>query len=146
MHLRNFKSIYHPVRVGNIEFNILSIITHVSHSPKHTLSPFFSTFLAEFTHTHIFSPTQIELLGRLSGCISHRKPKTNCTEERCFHSKYRSIDGTCNNMANSMWGSSYTPFQRLLNPEYENGFNLPKGKRLCFFFFGKFLFFSKNGR
>ncbi|ODM97862.1 Peroxidasin [Orchesella cincta] len=83
----------------------------------------------DFSYEHIqLSPAQLELLGRLSGCISHKEPeKANCTQDRCFHSKYRSIDGTCNNMAKPMWGASYTPFQRLIKPEYENGFNLPRG-------------------
>ncbi|XP_078592391.1 peroxidasin homolog isoform X1 [Branchiostoma floridae x Branchiostoma japonicum] len=41
--------------------------------------------------------------------------------------KYRTIDGTCNNMQNQLWGSSITPFTRFLTPIYEDGFNEPVG-------------------
>ena len=45
----------------------------------------------------------------------------------CFHLKYRTIDGTCNNLQNPTWGASLIGFRRLLNPIYENGFNTPVG-------------------
>lgn len=85
------------------------------------------SYLGDFSYSDLLTSQQLEILGRLSGCISHRKPKQNCSDEMCFHSKYRSIDGTCNNLADPMLGSSYTPFQRLLKSNYENGFNLPRG-------------------
>lgn len=47
----------------------------------------------------------------------------------CYHKKYRTIDGTCNNLDNPMWGASLTAFRRLLRPMYENGFNTPMGWR-----------------
>lgn len=45
----------------------------------------------------------------------------------CFHSKYRSIDGRCNNLQHPTWGSSLTGFRRLLKPIYEDGFGKPVG-------------------
>ena len=41
--------------------------------------------------------------------------------------RYRTSDGTCNNLQHPMWGASRTPFHRLLQPIYENGFNAPVG-------------------
>uniref|UniRef100_A0A670Z7E8 Thyroid peroxidase n=1 Tax=Pseudonaja textilis TaxID=8673 RepID=A0A670Z7E8_PSETE len=41
--------------------------------------------------------------------------------------KYRTHDGSCNNLQHPMWGASLTAFQRLLKPAYQNGFNLPRG-------------------
>ncbi|KAG7249470.1 hypothetical protein CRUP_030323, partial [Coryphaenoides rupestris] len=41
--------------------------------------------------------------------------------------KYRSHDGTCNNLQHPMWGASLTAFERLLKSVYDNGFNLPRG-------------------
>lgn len=79
--------------------------------------------VGDFSHQDLLTTSQLETLGRLSGCISHRKMKQSCNTNSC----YRSIDGTCNNLNKTMWGASYTTFQRLLEPEYENGFNLPKG-------------------
>lgn len=45
----------------------------------------------------------------------------------CFHSKYRSIDGSCNNLLHPTWGASLTAFRRILKPIYEDGFAKPVG-------------------
>ena len=37
------------------------------------------------------------------------------------HSKYRNIDGTCNNLRKPKYGKSNTPLQRLLKPSYQDG-------------------------
>nr|XP_018667950.1 peroxidasin-like isoform X2 [Ciona intestinalis] len=66
----------------------------------------------------------VELVANLSGCSAHR-PNIDCSRDICFHRKYRSPDGTCNNLHHPMWGASLTPFHRLLQPIYENGFNAP---------------------
>lgn len=41
----------------------------------------------------------------------------------CYDSKYRTVDGSCNNQRNSDWGQAFTAFNRLLVPEYEDGFD-----------------------
>uniref|UniRef100_T1IUB6 Chorion peroxidase n=1 Tax=Strigamia maritima TaxID=126957 RepID=T1IUB6_STRMM len=41
-------------------------------------------------------------------------------------SKYRNIDGTCNNLIRPQWGSTNTCLLRLLPPNYGNGFNSPR--------------------
>lgn len=64
-------------------------------------------------------------IEQLSGCTGHRH-RQNCTN-RCYHNKYRTIDGRCNNLRNPTWGSSYTGFRRILQPIYENGFSIPVG-------------------
>lgn len=62
---------------------------------------------------------------------------TSC-DDVCQHMKYRSLDGTCNNLKNPMWGASLIGFRRELDPIYENGFNTPVGK------LGKIIFVSVN--
>lgn len=69
---------------------------------------------------------QLDLIANLSGCLRYQT-KPNCSD-LCFHTKYRTIDGTCNNLQNPLWGSSHTQFRRILRPIYENGFNTPVGK------------------
>ncbi|XP_066250730.1 peroxidasin [Euwallacea similis] len=79
----------------------------------------------EFDYHEILSPEKLDLVARLSGCTAHRKT-INCTD-MCFHSKYRSIDGRCNNLQHPTWGSSLTAFRRVLKPIYEDGFGKPIG-------------------
>ncbi|KAL3886209.1 hypothetical protein ACJMK2_026218 [Sinanodonta woodiana] len=47
----------------------------------------------------------------------------------CSHaatSRYRSIDGSCNNMVNGLWGRSFTPFERMVPAHYANGVDEPR--------------------
>lgn len=79
----------------------------------------------DFNYQENLSPEHLNLVAELSGCMSHRIVP-NCTN-MCFHMKYRSIDGTCNNLQNPNWGASLTGFRRILKPIYENGFSTPIG-------------------
>ncbi|KAM3968773.1 LOW QUALITY PROTEIN: peroxidasin [Aphomia sociella] len=78
-----------------------------------------------FNYQAILSNEHLEVIARLSGCVAHREPK-DCSD-MCYHGKYRSIDGSCNNFAHPMWGASLTGFRRILYPTYENGFSQPVG-------------------
>lgn len=92
---------------------------------KHLTSGLKLNLTDDFIHKEILSETQLELIANLSGCVPHQYV-TNCSNIQ-FHSKYATIDGTCNNLQHPMWGSSYSPFRRLLKPIYENGFSTPVG-------------------
>ena len=70
------------------------------------------------------SECEIEVLQRLSGCEEHNRAM-NCSD--CFHRRYRSYDGTCNNLDHPLWGASEVPFKRLQQPAYEDGLGLPVG-------------------
>jgi len=91
----------------------------------------FSKFLlfvpAEFTYENVLSGAQLQLVANASGCLNHRV-EPDCSN-MCFHKKYRTIDGTCNNLQKPLLGSSLAAFKRLLPPAYENGFNLPVGNK-----------------
>lgn len=78
-----------------------------------------------FDYHHILSPKHLEVIARLSGCVAHRVDR-DCSD-MCYHGKYRSFDGSCNNFAHAMWGASLTGFRRILYPIYENGFSEPIG-------------------
>uniref|UniRef100_A0A4W3HGG3 Peroxidasin n=1 Tax=Callorhinchus milii TaxID=7868 RepID=A0A4W3HGG3_CALMI len=78
-----------------------------------------------FRYNDLLSPRFLNLIANLSGCTAHRRIN-NCSDI-CFHQKYRTHDGTCNNLQHPMWGASLTAFERLLKSVYENGFNLPRG-------------------
>ncbi|XP_055601932.1 peroxidasin isoform X2 [Uranotaenia lowii] len=79
----------------------------------------------DFNYNDLLSPEYLDLLAQLSGCMAHRVTP-NCSD-LCFHAKFRTLDGSCNNFKHPMWGSSLTGFRRLLPPVYENGFNMPIG-------------------
>lgn len=44
-------------------------------------------------------------------------PVANCSNQR-FHSKYRTFDGTCNNLNNTLWGAANIPFKRMVKAKY----------------------------
>lgn len=78
-----------------------------------------------FMYENALSGEHLDIIARLSGCSAHRID-IDCSD-MCYHSKYRSIDGSCNNFANPTWGASLTGFRRILFPIYENGFSQPVG-------------------
>lgn len=92
---------------------------------KHVDKGMTSNVTDDFNYKELLSPEQLELIAQLSGCMVHRLTR-NCSD-MCFHSKYRSIDGMCNNLQNPHWGASNTGFRRILKPIYENGFSTPIG-------------------
>ncbi|XP_010180039.1 PREDICTED: peroxidasin homolog, partial [Mesitornis unicolor] len=84
-----------------------------------------SLLISGYHYNDLVSPQYLNLIANLSGCTAHRRVN-NCSD-MCFHQKYRTHDGTCNNLQHPMWGASLTAFERLLKSVYENGFNLPRG-------------------
>ncbi|KAM9316417.1 peroxidasin homolog [Gastrophryne carolinensis] len=78
-----------------------------------------------YHYNDLVSPNYLNLIANLSGCAAHRR--MNDCSNMCFHQKYRTFDGTCNNLQHPMWGASLTAFVRLLKSVYENGFSLPRG-------------------
>ncbi|XP_062379539.1 thyroid peroxidase [Sardina pilchardus] len=75
--------------------------------------------------TEYLSVEEVELIANWSGCPAPLQPA------RCPHgdqsSKYRSIDGVCNNRNNPPWGAANTLLARWLPAEYEDGKSQPKG-------------------
>jgi hypothetical protein len=50
-----------------------------------------------------------------------------CIEEPvCQNSKYRTIDGSCNNLGNPLWGKSNTAFSRIVPPAYADCIDKPR--------------------
>ncbi|CAH8849414.1 unnamed protein product [Trichobilharzia szidati] len=78
---------------------------------------------------------QLAIIAQLSGCQSAQQVDP-CSRQLCFHLRYRSIDGTCNNLNHPRWGAALVPFRRLLPPKYENGMNTPIGWSSTRLYFG----------
>ncbi|PAA68634.1 hypothetical protein BOX15_Mlig021508g1 [Macrostomum lignano] len=75
-------------------------------------------------------PQLLALIAQLTGCQTHARDNSQCATRMCFHLRYRSFDGTCNNLDNPWYGASNTPLKRLLAPIYENGMDDPVGWQL----------------
>lgn len=91
---------------------------------KHIASGLQINATDDFFYEDLLTLDQLQLIARLSGCMEHQT--YNCSD-MCFHSKYRTIEGTCNNLEHPYWGASHTGFRRILRPIYENGFSQPVG-------------------
>ncbi|KAH8316805.1 hypothetical protein KR074_009084 [Drosophila pseudoananassae] len=101
------------------ERTLVNIRKHVQRGDNLTMES------EKYEFRDLLSREHLHLVAELSGCMEHRE-MPNCTD-MCFHSRYRSIDGTCNNLRNPTWGASLTAFRRLAPPIYENGFSMPVG-------------------
>ena len=77
------------------------------------------------TVPNTLSECELQVLATLSGCQPHNDA-IDCTDY-CLHSKYRSYDGTCNNAKHPRFGAAGTALPRLLEADYENDINLPRG-------------------
>jgi len=44
----------------------------------------------------------------------------------CTPTKYRSMDGSCNNLQNRDWGKMATPYKRIIPPDYNDGVGEPR--------------------
>lgn len=44
------------------------------------------------------------------------------------NSRYRTVDGSCNNLQNPWWGKSEIPYTRILPPAYDDGILMPRAK------------------
>ncbi|XP_077476619.1 thyroid peroxidase isoform X1 [Stigmatopora argus] len=78
----------------------------------------------DITSTGLLSLEHMELIAELSGC----PPPVHESDCQYSHfSKYRSINGMCNNRYNHHWGAANIPLIRWLPPQYEDGVRQPKG-------------------
>ena len=68
--------------------------------------------------------SDLETLNRITNCTS-ATPRYDCTTFEVL--KYRTYDGTCNNLFYPLAGAALTPFPRLLPAEYEDGVATPVG-------------------
>ncbi|XP_077395637.1 thyroid peroxidase [Festucalex cinctus] len=81
-------------------------------------------FKRDITATGLISWEHVELMAELSGC---RPPAHAAICHNHYLSKYRSINGMCNNRHNHLWGAANIPLVRWLPPQYEDGVRQPKG-------------------
>ncbi|XP_043257427.1 peroxidase-like isoform X1 [Colletes gigas] len=64
----------------------------------------------------------LPLHGTLLSSACSTSPVTDCKT----NAKYRTIDGSCNNVENPSWGSAMTAYTRILFPQYFDGIQEPR--------------------
>ena len=81
------------------------------------------TFVSEYSDDQTISKRALSAdLTISSTYCPYQNQKISCSSS----TKYRSYDGTCNNLNNPFLGASNTPYTRLLSPAYRDGTNLPR--------------------
>ncbi|UMM16464.1 hypothetical protein L5515_013465 [Caenorhabditis briggsae] len=81
-----------------------------------------SVMTVEAETRQIFSSGQLTARFRQQMC-AEQQIAPDCSINNCFHKKYRSMDGTCNNLQNPIKGAAFTAFSRLMPAAYDDGFN-----------------------
>nr|XP_022303075.1 thyroid peroxidase-like [Crassostrea virginica] len=61
----------------------------------------------------------------LNNIVCNRKEGPNCHWARS--ARYRTADGTCNNLVNSRWGAANTVQRRMSPPQYQDDHSMPRG-------------------
>uniref|UniRef100_A0A183C816 ShKT domain-containing protein n=1 Tax=Globodera pallida TaxID=36090 RepID=A0A183C816_GLOPA len=54
------------------------------------------------------------------GCATMNQENI-CVQNNCYHERYRTFDGSCNDLQHSLKGAAYMPFARLLPSNFEDG-------------------------
>ncbi|GMR36562.1 hypothetical protein PMAYCL1PPCAC_06757, partial [Pristionchus mayeri] len=68
------------------------------------------------------SVQEVRSQQRATGC-ARVAAVPDCGRNRCFHERYRTLDGSCNNLQNPLLGAAFTPYSRLLPAQYDDGVN-----------------------
>ncbi|KAL3076471.1 hypothetical protein niasHT_039960 [Heterodera trifolii] len=70
------------------------------------------------------STTDVRISNGAFGCVP-TQTATNCKKNLCYHLKFRSFDGTCNNLEKPLRGAAFMPFARLKPSIYDDNLGAP---------------------
>lgn len=74
--------------------------------------------------TNFLGNTVDYVLGR-NGSMQQEFQCGDYFARQCQYSRYRSMDGSCNNLKSPTWGMANTRYARILPPAYADGLNMP---------------------
>lgn len=104
-------------------------VTNQASTNDTTTSRCANVIAIEVETRQVFSVFQMRSRELQLGCAEVQIP-SNCKNNECFHQKFRSIDGTCNNLENPIVGAAFSPFIRLLPSAYDDGISSITGTRI----------------
>ncbi|XP_035895474.1 peroxidase-like [Anopheles stephensi] len=87
-------------------------VVSASHSYSHAAAPHYAPLVSKTRYT-------VPFLSALQAQPQCPAPPT------CIKSRYRTLDGSCNNLQNPTWGTPNRRYGRLLTPKYGDGISLP---------------------
>jgi hypothetical protein len=88
----------------------------------HDLSEFAISYITSLRNDN--SSNDFTVITASSSLCPYKTTSFSCNST----TRYRSYDGSCNNLLNPMYGKTETPFKRYLSPDYEDGFNTQRKK------------------
>lgn len=97
-----------------------------------------TTAIGEMSNDNLHDLVRLQNLGLPRSWVlailrTRRHPSCFRPVIACFpNNKYRTIDGTCNNVFRPIWGSSYHTFRRLFPAQYSDGMQL---QNILFFYY-----------
>lgn len=98
-----------------------------SHGSSNNYNPFVKKSTPPASSTSYYGSTFFGSPSYYSQAAPAPVPSQMCPAmpPPCQKSKYRTLDGTCNNLQNPMWGSANNRYGRLLTPRYGDGISSP---------------------
>ncbi|PIO76539.1 shTK domain protein [Teladorsagia circumcincta] len=84
----------------------------------------FITTHEDTSHRKTLSINDVRNSNANFNCAPTQQPP-NCNRNLCYHLRFRTFDGTCNNFNRPLIGSAFTALMRLKAPQYDNGLNAP---------------------
>jgi len=107
---------------GHLKFFKLSSTARSNHRKARAVSQASTAMLNDLTLTKEQGMHSLRSLPVRNSLLAANCP----VAPRCNQNlKYRTIDGTCNNLQNPLYGKSETAFQRILPPQYDDGISTP---------------------
>lgn len=82
------------------------------------LNYYFSTGISKIQCAKDLAKVKLDQTSLGQMCLSKYFNETACDGKNL---KYRSADGSCNNLKHSFWGKANTAYKRLLFPVYKDG-------------------------
>uniref|UniRef100_A0A915MUL1 ShKT domain-containing protein n=1 Tax=Meloidogyne javanica TaxID=6303 RepID=A0A915MUL1_MELJA len=85
------------------------------------------TFVSTHEDTTIrrtISTSDVRVSNNAFGC-SPALTRPNCNKNLCYHLKFRTLDGTCNNLEKPLFGAAFMPLARLKEPVYDDKMAAP---------------------